>query len=42
MIVESVSGSDVFVSQYNMYGTGQYSTMWIKTSGVIFLRFPNA
>jgi peptidoglycan hydrolase CwlO-like protein len=39
MIVESVSGDDVFVSQYNMYGTGQYSTMWIKTSGVIFLRF---
>jgi peptidoglycan hydrolase CwlO-like protein len=42
MIVESVSGDSVFVSQYNMYGTGQYSTMWIKTSGVIFLRFPNA
>ena len=42
MVVESVSGSDVFVSQYNFYGTGQYSTMWIKTSGVIFLRFPSA
>lgn len=42
MIVESVSGDNVFVSQYNMYGTGQYSTMWIKTSGVIFLRFPSA
>ena len=42
MVVESVSGSDVRVSQYNMYGTGQYSTMYIKTSGVIFLRFPNA
>jgi peptidoglycan hydrolase CwlO-like protein len=40
MIVESVSGDNVFVSQYNFYGTGQYSTMWIKTSGVIFLRFP--
>lgn len=42
MIVESVSGDSVFVSQYNFYGTGQYSTMWIKTSGVIFLRFPSA
>jgi peptidoglycan hydrolase CwlO-like protein len=42
MIVESVSGDSVFVSQYNMYGTGEYSTMWIKTSGVIFLRFPDA
>ena len=42
MVVESVSGDNVFVSQYNMYGTGQYSTMYIKTSGVIFLRFPSA
>lgn len=42
MVVESVSGDNVFVSQYNMYGTGEYSTMWIKTSGVIFLRFPPA
>ena len=42
MIVESVGGDNVFVSQYNFYGTGQYSTMWIKTSGVIFLRFPSA
>ncbi len=42
MVVEKVSGSDVFVSQYNFYGTGQYSTMWIKTSGVIFMRFPPA
>jgi peptidoglycan hydrolase CwlO-like protein len=42
MIVESVSGDNVFVSQYNMYGNGQYSTMYIKTSGVIFLRFPPA
>lgn len=42
MVVESVSGDNVFVSQYNFYGSGQYSTMWIKTSGVIFLRFPNA
>lgn len=42
MIVESVSGDNVFVSQYNFYGSGEYSTMWIKTSGVIFLRFPDA
>lgn len=40
MIVESVSGSDMFVSQYNFYGTGQYSTMWVKNSGIILLRFP--
>lgn len=39
MIVESVSGSDMFVSQYNFYGTGEYSTMWVKNSGVILLRF---
>lgn len=39
MIVESVSSSWVHVSQYNFYGTGEYSTMDIKTSGVIFLRF---
>lgn len=42
MIVESVSGDNVLVSQYNFYGTGEYSTMYIKTSGVIFLRFPSA
>lgn len=42
MIVESVNGDDIFVSQYNMYGNGQYSTMHIKPSGVIFLRFPGA
>ena len=42
MIVESVSGDNVFVSQYNFYGTGEYSTMYIKTTGVIFLRFPPA
>jgi len=41
MIVESVAANgDMFVSQYNFYGTGQYSTMWIKNSGVILLRFP--
>ncbi len=40
MVVESVSGDWVHVSQYNFYGTGEYSTMDIKKSGVIFLRFP--
>jgi len=41
MIVESVNGGNVFVSQFNFYGTGQYSTMNISTSGVVFLRFQN-
>lgn len=40
MIVESVDGADVHVSQYNFGGTGEYSTMTIGTGGVIFLRFP--
>lgn len=42
MIVESV-GSDgwIHVSQFNFYGTGEYSTMDIRNSGVIFLRFPS-
>lgn len=40
MIVESASGGNIFVSQFNFYGTGQYSTMWIKNSGIILLRFP--
>lgn len=40
MIVESVSGGNMFVSQYNFYGTGQYSTMWVQNSGVVLLRFP--
>ncbi|NTW61768.1 CHAP domain-containing protein [Candidatus Saccharibacteria bacterium] len=42
MIVESVSGGWVHISQYNFYGTGEYSTMDIRNSGVIFLRFPSA
>jgi peptidoglycan hydrolase CwlO-like protein len=42
MIVESVNGNTIHVSQYNMYGTHGYSTMDIQNSGVIFLRFPNA
>ncbi|MDK2899150.1 MAG: peptidoglycan DL-endopeptidase CwlO [Patescibacteria group bacterium] len=41
MIVESVSGDNIHVSQYNFYGTGEYSTMDIKNSGIILIRFPN-
>ena len=41
MIVESINGDWIHVSQYNFYGTGEYSTMDIKSSGVIFLRFPS-
>lgn len=41
MIVESVSGGTMHVSQYNFYGTGEYSTMDLQNSGVILLRFPN-
>jgi len=41
MIVEYTSGDWVHVSQYNFYGTGEYSTMDIKKSGVVFLRFPS-
>lgn len=40
MVVESVNGDWLHVSQYNFYGTGEYSTMDIKKTGVIFLRFP--
>lgn len=29
------------VSQYNFGGTGQYSTMDIQSSGVVFIHFPN-
>lgn len=39
MLVESVSGNRVHVSQYNMYGLHGYSTMDIGTTGVVFLRF---
>ncbi len=41
MVVESASGDWVHVSQYNFYGSGEYSTMDIKKSGVVFLRFPS-
>ncbi len=42
MVVERAADSDgwIHVSQYNFYGTGEYSTMDIKASGVYFLRFP--
>lgn len=40
MIVESVNGDWMHVSQYNFYGTGEYSTMDVKNSGVVLLRFP--
>ncbi len=39
MIVESVNGDWMHVSQYNFYGTGEYSTMDIKNSGIVILRF---
>jgi peptidoglycan hydrolase CwlO-like protein len=42
MIVESVSGSRMHVSQYNFYGTGEYSTMDVDNSGVVLMRFPPA
>ncbi len=42
MVVESNLGNGwVRVSQYNFFGTGEYSTMDIRTTGVVFLRFPN-
>ncbi len=41
MIVESVDGDTIHVSQYNFYGTGEYSTMDIKNSGIVLLRFPD-
>lgn len=42
MLVESViDGSWVHVSQYNFGGTGEYSTMDIADSGVVFIHFQN-
>jgi peptidoglycan hydrolase CwlO-like protein len=41
MIVESVSGNTMHVSQFNFYGTGEYSTMDVQNSGVVLLRFQN-
>lgn len=41
MVVEGVSGDNVYVSQYNFGGTGEYSTMTISKSGsrVVYMRF---
>lgn len=40
MYVEGVSGSDVYVSQYNAGLRGEFSTDTIDGSGLYFLRFP--
>jgi len=40
MLVESIQGGGwVHVSQYNFGGTGEYSTMDIASSGVVFVHF---
>jgi peptidoglycan DL-endopeptidase CwlO len=39
MYVESVSGGQIYVSQYNAALDGQYSTQWRNWSGYYFLRF---
>lgn len=42
MVVESIQGGGwVHVSQYNFGGTGEYSTMDIQASGVVFVHFRN-
>lgn len=41
MIVDSVDGNWMHVSQFNMYGTHGYSEMDVENSGVILLRFPS-
>jgi peptidoglycan hydrolase CwlO-like protein len=42
MVVESVSSDGwIHVSQFNFYGTYQYSTMDIRNSGIVLLRFQN-
>jgi peptidoglycan hydrolase CwlO-like protein len=40
MYVESVSGSQIYVSQYNAGLDGRYSTQWRNASSYYFLRFP--
>lgn len=43
MVVEYVTDDGwIHISQFNMYGTGQYSTMDIRNSGIVLLRFRNA
>ena len=39
MYVEAVSGGKVYVSQYNYSVRGEYSEMWISTSGLQFIHF---
>ncbi len=39
MYVESVSGSNISVSQYNYANNGEYSTMTIPSSGLSFIHF---
>lgn len=42
MLVNSIEGGGwVGVSQYNFGGTGEYSTMDIQSSGVVFVHFQN-
>lgn len=42
MLVESIQGGGwVHVSQYNFGGSGEYSTMDIASSGVVFVHFRN-
>ena len=39
MYVEAVSGDKVYVSQYNYAVNGEYSEMWVSTSGLQFIHF---
>jgi surface antigen len=39
MYVEGVSGSKIFVSQYDYSGNGEYSTMTISAAGLYFIHF---
>ena len=39
MYVEAVSGSSVYVSQYNYAVNGEYSEMWISSAGLEFIHF---
>lgn len=40
MYVESVSGGQIYISQYNAQLDGQYTTQWRSASGYYYLRFP--
>lgn len=39
MYVEAVSGNSVYVSQYNYGLAGEYSEMWVHSSGLYFIHF---